>query len=403
MAYDLTRIAEKFGYSPDLLQRLVDTESSGNPRARSKKGAVGLTQLMPATAKEMGVKDRTDPEQSLHGGVGYLKKLEEKYGDLRTALVAYNWGQGNVDRHGVEKAPSESISYADKVLGGVKEQTGTNPYLTLAPTSEVRSGAPFEFGRHTQDFGLARRSQVGKERLRAKEEVVRSGEPSLWQGREPTPVSDFVASQIPFLRITKGEQEIQSPETAMEIAGLYGGGKFLKEVGPPAVRAGIRAGKWAWKNRPWAGTSPIPAESPVRAPDNPYLSGKGETIYRAGRPEGQWWSPDKEYVSTGWGGRKVQTAELPPHYKVIDEKEFGKFATPAEVKYLKDNYYSKEAIRKVWAERLERTGYDAVVGPEGTMESDKIYRSYFLKEPLPQFRRKLGKEVLRRNKKKKSE
>ena len=89
--------AEAAGIDPELGDRLVRTESSYNPLARSKAGAVGLTQLMPDTALEMGVTERTDPEQSLRGGFGYLKKLIDRYdGDVEKALMAYNWGPKNV-------------------------------------------------------------------------------------------------------------------------------------------------------------------------------------------------------------------------------------------------------------------------------------------------------------------
>ena len=89
--------AEAAGIDPELGDRLVRTESSYNPLARSKAGAVGLTQLMPDTALDMGVTDRTDPAQSLQRGFGYLKPLIDRYnGDVEKALMAYNWGPGNV-------------------------------------------------------------------------------------------------------------------------------------------------------------------------------------------------------------------------------------------------------------------------------------------------------------------
>lgn len=110
---------DRFGYDvPDaLMESLIFHESSGNSEAKSKVGAVGLTQLMPGTAKEMGVTDRKDPYQSMEGGKKYLKKYVDKYdGDYEKALIAYNWGPGNVARKGAENAPEESKAYARKVL-----------------------------------------------------------------------------------------------------------------------------------------------------------------------------------------------------------------------------------------------------------------------------------------------
>ena len=92
--------ARAAGIDPQLADRLVAQESTYNPMAAYPKHpkklalqAVGLTQLRPLTAKEMGVTNRTDPEQNLAGGFGYLKKLIDQYdGDVRTALMAYNLG-----------------------------------------------------------------------------------------------------------------------------------------------------------------------------------------------------------------------------------------------------------------------------------------------------------------------
>lgn len=101
----------------DLLDSLRHHESGGNDRAVSPKGAMGPYQLMPATARELGVKNSFDEPQAREGAKRYLTRLVDKYeGDVEKALVAYNWGPGNVDKTGVEKAPEESKQYAKKVL-----------------------------------------------------------------------------------------------------------------------------------------------------------------------------------------------------------------------------------------------------------------------------------------------
>lgn len=73
-------------------------ESKGNPRAESPVGARGVMQLMPATAKDLGVTDAFDPEQNIAAGVAYLSHLLKKYGNELHALAAYNWGPGYVDK-----------------------------------------------------------------------------------------------------------------------------------------------------------------------------------------------------------------------------------------------------------------------------------------------------------------
>ncbi len=86
---------------PDLLRAVIVVESGFNARAVSKAGAVGLMQLMPATARRYGVSDRFDPEQNVHAGARYLQALIKRYGsDIKIALAAYNAGEEAVDRCG---------------------------------------------------------------------------------------------------------------------------------------------------------------------------------------------------------------------------------------------------------------------------------------------------------------
>ncbi len=112
----IDQVAEKVCLAPELIHSVVATESAYDPTAVSHAGAQGLMQLMPETAQELGVKDSFDPLQNLLGGSKYLKQLLEKYdGDLDHALAAYNWGQGNVDRYGLEKIPQETRNYLAKI------------------------------------------------------------------------------------------------------------------------------------------------------------------------------------------------------------------------------------------------------------------------------------------------
>lgn len=110
--------AEKYGLDPKVFKALVSTESSWNPNATSKVGAVGLCQLMPSTAAALGVTNPTDPAQSLDGGAKYLKQMLDQFGgDYSKALAAYNAGPGAVQRaHGVPNY-HETVSYVKKILG----------------------------------------------------------------------------------------------------------------------------------------------------------------------------------------------------------------------------------------------------------------------------------------------
>lgn len=103
---------------PELVHAVVRAESAYQARAVSSKGARGLMQLMPATAKQLGVRDAFDPRQNLQGGSKYLSKLLQIFdNDMRLALAAYNAGENAVARYGNEIPPfPETQQYVRKVL-----------------------------------------------------------------------------------------------------------------------------------------------------------------------------------------------------------------------------------------------------------------------------------------------
>lgn len=117
----IQRAAASEGVRPALVYGVITQESQGRPEAVSSAGARGLTQLMPGTAKDLGVANPHDPEQAIPGGTRYLKQQLVKYGgDERLALMAYNWGPGAVDKwlkEGAdpEKIPAETRAYVQKV------------------------------------------------------------------------------------------------------------------------------------------------------------------------------------------------------------------------------------------------------------------------------------------------
>ena len=103
---------------PNLLRAVIVVESGFNSRAVSRRGAVGLMQLMPATASRFGVSDLYDPKENVHAGARYLKFLMDRFGhDVRLALAAYNAGEDAVDRNGGRIPPfTETLAYVPKVL-----------------------------------------------------------------------------------------------------------------------------------------------------------------------------------------------------------------------------------------------------------------------------------------------
>jgi soluble lytic murein transglycosylase-like protein len=103
---------------PNLLRAVIVVESGFNARAKSKRGAVGLMQLMPATASRYGVSNPYDARQNVHAGARYLKFLIDRFGhDVRLALAAYNAGEDAVERNGGQIPPfSETMAYVPRVL-----------------------------------------------------------------------------------------------------------------------------------------------------------------------------------------------------------------------------------------------------------------------------------------------
>jgi len=112
----IEKAADRYGVDPLLVRCVIRAESAFRPQSTSPKGAMGLMQLMPATARDLGVTNAYDPEQNVLAGTRYLKSLLDRYsGDVPRALAAYNWGMGNVDRR-PDRLPSETREYVAGIM-----------------------------------------------------------------------------------------------------------------------------------------------------------------------------------------------------------------------------------------------------------------------------------------------
>jgi Transglycosylase SLT domain len=112
----INEAARKHGVDVDLVRAIIQVESGFNPRAVSRKGAKGLMQLMPDTARDMGARNALDPKQNIFAGVRYLRFLLDAFdGDLTLATAAYNAGPTVVKRHGGIPPYEETLNYVDRV------------------------------------------------------------------------------------------------------------------------------------------------------------------------------------------------------------------------------------------------------------------------------------------------
>jgi soluble lytic murein transglycosylase len=128
-AYDplIRQAADDAGIPPALVKAVIHAESAFDAEAVSKKGAMGLMQLMPGTARELGVVQPFRPEDNVRGGTRYLRRLHDRYGSWAYTLAAYNAGPTAVDRHGGIPPFAETQQYVRRVLSYYRRYHGDFP------------------------------------------------------------------------------------------------------------------------------------------------------------------------------------------------------------------------------------------------------------------------------------
>jgi len=131
-AYDdlITQNATRHGISADLVRAVIQAESGFNPRAVSPKGAMGLMQLMPATARDLGVVDPFQPADNIRGGVAYLSQLLTRFNqNVELALAAYNAGPERVERYDGVPPYRETRAYVKKITGATPSAVPPGPVI----------------------------------------------------------------------------------------------------------------------------------------------------------------------------------------------------------------------------------------------------------------------------------
>ena len=148
--------ASRLKVDPELIRAIVRVESGYDPKAVSSKGAMGLMQLIPATAHRFGVVNPFDPKQNLEGGVNYLKYLMGLFGgDLSLSLAAYNAGEHSVQHYGGIPAIPETQNYVRKVTSIYK--TGDAPAAAKAIPKEPPK---FPITRYVDEYGVVHYTNV---------------------------------------------------------------------------------------------------------------------------------------------------------------------------------------------------------------------------------------------------
>jgi hypothetical protein len=175
-------IAREEGIDPELMLRVIQQESSGNSQAQSEAGAFGYMQLMPGTAKDLGV-DRTNPVENMRGGARYLRQQLDEFRTVPLALAAYNAGPGNVSKYGGIPPFKETINYVARITGTPM----TDPSL-----GQTRSQAAADLGVVRP---VARPAGLGGQPVSQEDQILALLQQSMPQ--EMQPAAQQVAPEMP--------------------------------------------------------------------------------------------------------------------------------------------------------------------------------------------------------------
>ncbi|MEO5339084.1 MAG: lytic transglycosylase domain-containing protein [Magnetococcus sp. MYC-9] len=220
------QVAQQEGLDPNLLKAVVAIESKFDPTSVSNRGAAGLMQLMPETARLLGVKNRFNPEQNLRGGARYLRQMMELYpDDLALALAAYNAGPSTVSRFGGVPPFPATKRYIDNVLDYfAKAVPGSNqsPRRVHHARKKLNSDSPYQADGYQRVVRLLGDDEDGQEvpSLRAPRPNPAPKAVHTKSGRQRQPIRATASSEsthasrlIPYVSARPAGRNIQAKNT----------------------------------------------------------------------------------------------------------------------------------------------------------------------------------------------
>lgn len=231
----LNQTAKRYGVPENIVDAVARQESNYNPNAVSSAGAIGVMQLMPATAKGLGV-DPYDPTQNIAGGVRYLKQMYDRFGSWPLALAAYNAGPGTVEKAGGIPNIAETKKYVEAILSQLSPPTSTTlkptPVPTAAPTAvpktTVPSASPQALLTKLRAAGIPAHTSDWAEALAKALTVIGTMRtPSLWgqvpAGTQTEERRHNIATEDYYNRALQEEQRAAQAREALNLLSTLGG------------------------------------------------------------------------------------------------------------------------------------------------------------------------------------